>query len=327
MELLTIFEKALDIVLNIRTLISLVALVVVLGAYLYYHRTNIDRKKLKDIPENERADVLIALSDKYRLKVDNLTREQRYNLVKTTLDYSRKNRQGLFIFISVLAIIAVIAIWLLNRHPVPPPIENISISIIENGAQYNGTFQVQFLGAQNFLTTQSGLIPINQIPGDSASPVHFKINQKGYISIDTVLKLQRRYEFKLLRITYWIKGPEECVDNKMDAFREFFNKKLQGYYFLDESSKLLLQITYSGDIISDPDIKGNCRYQGGHLIVTRQKKIYDFDDIKIASIDWIAPGGNPCDIIRRNICDNVINLVNSNKDTLATFILDKKLLQ
>jgi hypothetical protein len=303
--------------------------VAVLGAYLWYTKMRNDRKKVDKVPQGERTDYLLTLADKYRINVNNLTKEHQYNVVMTTLKNRMTFRLSVLIFLLVIALFLMIYGLFQHRSSNGiEPIEKISVNVHKNGELAQSDIQIRFVNSNKYKNFRPGEIDVKDIPGDSNHNINFKIAEKGYRIIDETFDLQRDYKFELERLTYWIAGPNDCDQSGMKDFREFFADHYNGSWLMDESSQHIINIGYSPDIENTKD-DGKCIYKVGNITVSSGKTTTNLHSLKLFNHQWNQVGGIKCNILQRLICDSVNSIVNRNNEIVADAILtlDKSLLE
>ncbi len=97
-----------EIIPKITTPLALIAYGI--GAFVYYriNKTNSDREKLLKVPEGEQAKLIASLEEKYLLSNDNLTRSQKFELIKETLTLKSKHKSKLLYLYGFMAILLTI---------------------------------------------------------------------------------------------------------------------------------------------------------------------------------------------------------------------------
>lgn len=103
----------------ITTPFTLIAFIAAVIYYLKKVKLRTDKEKLISTPEEERAELLLRLEDKYNFNVEGLARDQRYNLIKDEIENkykTRLNSQKLAAFIAaLLAVILCVSIVISDK--------------------------------------------------------------------------------------------------------------------------------------------------------------------------------------------------------------------
>ena len=115
---------------HIGTPISLIAFISAIIAHIVLGRQKNKIELLKSLPEDKRWELLNRDFDGYNVTQDNLTREQKFELMKTVLVQKAEHRR-LFMHITfiVLAIIAFIASAAVFLSPTVSPITDATVSL------------------------------------------------------------------------------------------------------------------------------------------------------------------------------------------------------
>ncbi|MDH5365699.1 MAG: hypothetical protein OEW67_01835 [Cyclobacteriaceae bacterium] len=246
-----------EIIPKITTPLALIAYAI--GAFIYYriNKTNSDKEKLLKVPEGDQAKLITTLEDKYFLSDDNLTRSQKFELLKETLTLKSKHKTKLLYLYGFMGILLT-AITVFGLYQPSYKIEESVKRDLYNGYYLGSSFSKSFFQYQTAMLNTNIWTEdeINKMKSDAllslsdaqgyAELLELQLDMKNILLhyepdrelTNAYSPIERRIEgnypaevgsaFKLGFWTYWISLRSQLIANtdSSSEFLDFYNDKI-----------------------------------------------------------------------------------------------------